>query len=170
MKGWGGLDLSGLNVLQDTASLVFTKQYGFRFSSIPHRLMAEKVTIADVDFALDAPGFLPLESRQRVQATHTGIVHAALMTWEVYGDKASEIVMSTDPEATRDNFARDMQWGQGLQLLEDADAASADGQPVPFKVTAGEWLDLVVRFSADSVVVQVMLQRAGASDGATGGA
>ena len=26
VKGWGGLDLSGLNVLQDTASLVFTKQ------------------------------------------------------------------------------------------------------------------------------------------------
>ena len=37
VKGWGGLDLSGLNVLQDTVSLVFTKQYGFRFSSVPHR-------------------------------------------------------------------------------------------------------------------------------------
>ena len=63
-----------------------------------------------------------------------------------------------------------MQWGQGLQLLEDAEATSTDGSPVPFRVTAGEWLDLVVRFSADSVVVQVMLQRAGANDGATGGA
>ena len=170
MKGWGGLDHSGLNVLQDTASLVFTKQYGFRFSSIPHRLMAEKVTIADVDFAQDAPGFLPLESRQRVQATHTGIVHAALMTWEVYGDADSSIVMSTDPEATRDNFARDMQWGQGLQLLEDAAAVSVDGSPCPFRVTAGEWLDLVVKFSADSVVVQVMLERAGAAGGGASGA
>jgi protein arginine N-methyltransferase 7 len=43
VKGWGGLDLSGLNVLQDTASLVFTKQYGFRFSSVPHRLMTDKI-------------------------------------------------------------------------------------------------------------------------------
>ena len=40
-----------------------------------------------------------------------------------------------------------MQWGQGLQLLEDADATSADGSPCPFRVTEGEWLDLVIRYA-----------------------
>ena len=30
---------------------------------------------------------------------------------------------------------------------------------VPFRVEAGEGLDLVVRFSQDSVVVQVLLER-----------
>lgn len=158
MKGWGGLDLSGLNVLQDTASLVFTKQYGFRFSSIPHRLMTSKITIADVDFSADAPGFLATETRHRVKALATGIVHAALMSWEVQGDAAKSITMSTDPDDTRDNFARDMQWGQGLQLLEDVAAYNETG-PVPFRVQEGEMLDLVVRFSQDSVVVQVMLER-----------
>jgi len=53
-----------------------------------------------VDFSADQPGFLPQEGRQRVQATSTGVVHAALMTWEVYGDKDADIVMSTDPEVT----------------------------------------------------------------------
>jgi protein arginine N-methyltransferase 7 len=109
VRGWGDLDLSGLNVLQDTASLVFTKQYGFRFSSVPHRVMAGRVTVAAVDFAEDCVGFLPKERRHRVQATKTGTIHAAMMSWEVYGDAGQTIVMSTDPEDTRDNFARDMQ-------------------------------------------------------------
>jgi hypothetical protein len=30
--------------------------------------------------------FLPKERRHRVQATKTGTIHAAMMSWEVYGD------------------------------------------------------------------------------------
>ena len=121
--------------------------------------MSKKVSIADVDFSTDAPGFLAEEARHRIKAEKTGTIHAALMSWEVTGDDAKTITMSTDPERTRDNFARDMQWGQGLQLLEDAAAAGSAGAPVPFQVVEGEELDLVVRFSEDSVVVQVMLER-----------
>jgi len=165
VKGWGGLDLSGLNLLQDTASLVFTKQYGFRFGTMPHRIMAEKVTVADVDFAKHSPGFLPHEARHTVTARYSGIVHAALLTWEVYGDTEhpENLVMSTDPVDTVDNFARDMQWGQGLQLLEDHDVADPHAPPVPFRVEEGEELELVVRFSEDSVVVQCELRRKGAA-------
>ena len=34
-----------------------------------------------------------------------------MLYWEAYADREKTIVMSTDPEATRDNFPRDMQWG-----------------------------------------------------------
>jgi protein arginine N-methyltransferase 7 len=66
VKGWGGYDLEGFNSLQDTVSLVFTKQFGFRFSSIKHRVLAPRVVVADVDFYKDSPGYLPQE---RVSAT-----------------------------------------------------------------------------------------------------
>ena len=126
--------------------MVFVCRYGFRFSSLPHRLMTDKITIvstaqqtfwplhllalslsiadahrachqADVDFSADQPGFLPQEGRQRVQATSTGVVHAALMTWEVYGDKDADIVMSTDPEVTAQPQAWPIRFGVSRQLL-----------------------------------------------------
>jgi len=83
--------------------------------------------------------------------------HAALAFWEVYSDRARTRVMSTDPEATKDNFARDMQWGQALQLVEDTGDKTA--APGPVTVVAGEQLDLVVRISADSAVMQFMVHR-----------
>ena len=67
--------------------------------------------------------------------------------------------MSTHPDDTLHNFPRDMQWGQGLQLIEDLDGASATAAPKPFVVTEGEWLVLVTRFSADGVTVQFQLER-----------
>ena len=65
--------------------------------------------------------------------------------------------MSTDPEDTRDNFARDMQWGQALQLVEDLGCEG--DEPKPFVVQKGERIDLIVRFSADSAVMQFTLSR-----------
>ena len=65
--------------------------------------------------------------------------------------------MATHPDATRDNFPRDMQWGQGLQLIEDL-AAKGDG-PVPFVVAEGEELELTTRFSVDGVTMQFQLER-----------
>jgi protein arginine N-methyltransferase 7 len=65
--------------------------------------------------------------------------------------------MSTEPEATRDNFARDMQWGQALQLVEDTSAGN--GIPQPVWLEAGEEVDLVVRFSEDSAVVQFAIEK-----------
>ena len=58
-----------------------------------------------------------------------------------------------------------VQWGQGLQLIEDNEKADgAGGGPVPFRVEAGEVLDLVVRFSADSVCLQFNLERVKAEE------
>ena len=38
VKSWNGIDLDDFNTLQDTTSLVFTKQYGFRFSSCDYKV------------------------------------------------------------------------------------------------------------------------------------
>ena len=86
---------------------------------------------------------------------------------------ADTLMMSTDPRATRDNFARDMQWGQGIQLLEDLDAEALDAvrnpggistrPPTPLVVKAGEQLRAAVRLSSDSVVLQFGVRRAGAA-------
>ena len=67
--------------------------------------------------------------------------------------------MSTHPSDTLGNFPRDMQWGQGLQLIEDMEGASEGAAPKPFVVSEGEWLVLVTRFSSDGVTVQFQLER-----------
>ena len=77
----------------------------------------------------------------------------------MYADDNDDLVMATHPDATRDNFPRDMQWGQGLQLIEDLEGASEDAAPKPFVVREGEELVLVTRFSADGVTVQFQLER-----------
>jgi protein arginine N-methyltransferase 7 len=142
--------------------MVFTKQYGFRFSSCKYCELTAKQRVLDVDFALDTVGVWRGELRQRVQATHSGTVHAVLASWEVYDRPAEgerQLTMSTHPDATLDNFPRDMQWGQGLQLIEDLSAASEGAAPIPFVVTEGEWLTLVTRFSSDGVTVNFQLER-----------
>jgi len=180
VKGWEGIDLGWFNTLQDTTSMVFTKQYGFRFSSCKYRELAAKTPVLELDFATDAVGVWKSERRQRLVATASGTVHAILASWEVYdgnvdgasggasggsaaGADGQPLVMSTHPSATLDNFPRDMQWGQGLQLIEDPEGASEGAAPKPFVVTAGEALVLVTRFSADGVTVQFQLEREGAS-------
>ena len=59
----------------------------------------------------------------------------------------------------KSSFPRDMQWGQGLQLIEDLSQAAAGMAPAPFVVTEGEWLILVTRYSADGVTLQFQLER-----------
>merc|ERR1711865_47148 len=78
VSSWGGIDLSLFNTLQDTVSIVFTKQYGFRFSSMPHTYMSERICVADIDFSSDSPGVLGEPQHFLVQAKDTGTVHAVL--------------------------------------------------------------------------------------------
>ena len=79
-------------------------------------------------------------------------------TWQVYADDSDALAMATHPDATRANFPRDMQWGQGLQLIEDMDGGGEG--PVPFVVRKGELLELTTRFSVDGVTMQFQLERA----------
>jgi protein arginine N-methyltransferase 7 len=155
---WKGVDLRWFNTLQDTTSMVFTKQYGFRFSSCNYRALAPKLPALRVNFARDHVGVWRGEMRQRFVATASGVVHAVLATWEVHADESAGLAMSTHPDDTLNNFPRDMQWGQGVQLIEDL--ASDGAAPVPFVVQAGEELTLVTRYSRDGVTLQFALERA----------
>jgi hypothetical protein len=67
VKGWEGIDLATFNALQDTTSMVFTKQYGFRFSSCEYRGLADKQGVLSVDFGADAVGIWRTERRVRFQ-------------------------------------------------------------------------------------------------------
>jgi protein arginine N-methyltransferase 7 len=166
VRSWGGIDLRPFNALQDTTSLVFTKQYGFRFSRCVHQRLSEPIAALTVDFAKDSiRTAFPRERRVRFTATHTGRAHVGLATWEVYDDDGKS-VMSTDPRATADNFARDMQWGQAMQLLEEAEPRNTKNptpahltQPLPVMVTEGEELELVVRFSNNGVQMNMAVER-----------
>eukprot|EP00962_Isochrysis_galbana_P023977 scaffold7312_cov116-Isochrysis_galbana.AAC.5 len=155
VKSWNGIDLDYFNSLQDTTSMVFTKQYGFRFSSAAYTELAPRTRILPIDFARDSVGVWGQESHTTITATRSGVVHAVMASWEVYG--GGSLVMATHPDATLHNFPRDMQWGQALQLIEDT---SADGEkPIPFTVAAGETLTIVTRHSIDGVSLQFELLR-----------
>ena len=110
------INLDGFDALQDTVNVVFTKQYGFRLSSVDYKTIVPRVCVAEVDFYEDNPGSLPLEKRIHVTCEKSGTIHCVMLFWEAYADRERTQVMSTDPEATRDNFPRDMQWGQALQV------------------------------------------------------
>eukprot|EP00747_Dinoflagellata_sp_TGD_P185745 gnl/TRDRNA2_/TRDRNA2_42442_c0_seq1.p1 gnl/TRDRNA2_/TRDRNA2_42442_c0~~gnl/TRDRNA2_/TRDRNA2_42442_c0_seq1.p1 ORF type:complete len:456 (+),score=95.19 gnl/TRDRNA2_/TRDRNA2_42442_c0_seq1:68-1435(+) len=149
-----GFDLSAIGSLQDTGNLFFTKQWGFRLNSMPDvKNMSARICILEVDFHATERGLIPPSKTFRLEALHDGVIHAVVASWEVWSDKQKTHRITTHPEDTKDEpwgFARDMQWGQGLQLVEDYDAAQKSDRndaPRPFTVKAGEPLLLTVRFS-----------------------
>eukprot|EP01012_Entosiphon_sulcatum_P020099 TRINITY_DN2506_c0_g1_i1.p1 TRINITY_DN2506_c0_g1~~TRINITY_DN2506_c0_g1_i1.p1 ORF type:complete len:394 (+),score=81.19 TRINITY_DN2506_c0_g1_i1:37-1182(+) len=161
VKEWQGLDLSNLNLLQDTASTVFTKQYGFRLCTVPHKKLSPRLAIVKLDFHKDRSEDLPQERHITFQALGTGVVHAVLFTWDALSaDKT--LVMTTEPGKT--SFQRDMQWGQAIQLVEDMSGYDGD-IPVPLHVTEGEVLTLIVKLSEDGCAVQCDVLRGPAPSG-----
>ena len=110
VKSWEGIDLGWFNTLQDTTSMVFTKQYGFRFSSCDYTSLSPRQQVLPVDFSTDRVGVWLGERKLRFQAMRSGTVHAVLASWEVAAsrDDASSggLVMATHPDATRDNFQK----------------------------------------------------------------
>jgi len=160
--GWNGFDLSAIDTLQDTATLLLTKTWGFRFNSIESRRMCDPVSLFEVDFHQDTANSIQQQMRIPITITKRGQIHAVLAFWEVWSDRDKKHVMTTDPEKTHGQpwgFARDMQWGQGLQLCEDPDETTKAGIPKPTDVQAGETIYLVVRFNSDRSLPQFHLSR-----------
>ena len=117
----------------------------------------------EVDFRSDDVGMWEGEHVSRFQASKTGTIHAILTSWEVYAGDDDSLCMATHPDVTLNNFPRDMQWGQGIQLIEDRGVEG--DKPTPFRVLENEWLELVTRFSGDGVTLNFELRRLGAIDG-----
>jgi type III protein arginine methyltransferase len=151
VSSWNGLNLSRVNSLKDTASCVFTKKYGFRMSSVPFKRLCEPIKILDIDFAKTKQGFTELEREFRVKALDDGVAHAILYFWSAFQTPTGDI-MSTAPWDTVDNFPRDMQWGQALQLI---DSGGDTSEPTPLTVKRDEEYRFVCCTSDDHVIVQL---------------
>lgn len=173
---WNGFDLSQVMAVKDTTSLVFTKQYGFRLSSVPFTFLSEPVPILDIDFATTTRKSIKQRFPVRVNATETGTANAwlfyfvakdflkpttpatATTTESADGLVAAEederqmLFMSTNPKDTIDNFPRDMQWGQALQLI---DTDRGRQMPEALTMEAGKEYAFECHFSYDRVVVEM---------------
>lgn len=151
IDSWNGLDLSMVNSLKDTASCVFTKKYGFRMSTIPFKRLSEPIPVLTIDFATTKMGFAPVTKKFEITATESGTAHAMLLFWKST-DEGLE--MSTDPEDTKDNFPRDMQWGQALQLLDNNTDDYSAALPAPVVFTKGNKYSVKCNTSEDHVILQ----------------
>lgn len=173
-----GFDLSATNSLQDTASIYFTKDRGVRLDELPDlELMSERVCVAAVKFGTTRPQDIPRSSDFELCARRAGTIHAAVASWEVWSDSNDAEAASAGSRLStalhvEGGLHRDMQWGQGIQLMEDHEAAprrrTATGRqlrlPQAFEVEEGERLVLSVRWSEpDRRALQFRLRRAGAA-------
>ncbi|KAH8613036.1 putative Protein L isoaspartate(D aspartate) [Trypanosoma vivax] len=148
VSGWRDLNLSQMTALQDTCSLVFAKRYGIRMNSVAFRKLSEPIEILTVDFKNTFNRDIPRQSRLNTTATSSGTAHAMLFYWKV---NDSGLIMSTDPADTIDNFPRDMQWGQALQLLD----ASDKPLPTPVVFREGETYTFMCNLSHDRVTAHM---------------
>ncbi|CAG9568884.1 putative arginine N-methyltransferase, type III [Leishmania major strain Friedlin] len=149
VSSWNGIDLSHVMALQDTTSVVFTKQYGFRMSSVPFRRLADPIPLLTINFAETKRSTFKKVFPVEVPATASGTAHAWLFYW-ISTD--GEEVMSTAPEDTLHNFSRDMQWGQALQLI---DAGTNSHTPTALSMSAGEFYKFDCALSSDRVVMSL---------------
>jgi protein arginine N-methyltransferase 7 len=153
VKEWNGIDMRHVNSVKDTCSTVFTKKYGFRMSSVEFRKLSEPIPVVSVDFQTSKRKDFKKQQTFTVTPTADGTAHAMLLFWEAFD---GEQVMSTDPDKTRDNFPRDLQWGQALQLID----AGNEALPTPFFTSAGVPITVKCRSSDDGVLLQFTLATA----------
>ncbi|EPY37327.1 protein arginine N-methyltransferase 7 [Angomonas deanei] len=153
---WRDLNLSHVMALQDTSSVVFTKQYGFRMSSVPFKRLCEPIPLLEIDFCKNSSKDYRKKLPLHVTATESGTAHAWMYYWVASHPKTTaegdRFVMSTDPEDTLKNFPRDMQWGQALQLVD----SNADPKiPSPLAVEKGKSYDFNCSLSYDRVIMHI---------------
>ncbi|KNH09452.1 arginine N-methyltransferase type III [Perkinsela sp. CCAP 1560/4] len=163
VNSYQGMDLSMMNQLRDTASVVFTKQYGFRLNSVPFKALASPLKVFDLDFTKEKPGFLPLIQKRDLLITSDGTCDALVLFWSAYDYlDGKEICMSTSPSETSDNFCRDMQWGQAIQLVEFENSSTKlcneDSREENY-VNSGDRIEVMQRASQDSVLLQFGFRR-----------
>jgi len=148
-----------------------TEVRGFLLSSIPDLTpMSQQVCVLSLDFHTMQRSDVPLEQTFLVKALHDGQIDAAVAYWDIWSDPERCNRLTTNPSDTKGkpwSYARNMHWGQGLQMVEDHDIAErghADTLPMPLQVVQGEELQLTVRFSKPQRnTFQVMLRRTGSN-------
>lgn len=170
-----GLDLSAMNLLRDTTQVRSPNTWGLRLSELPDlRLFSRRIRLFELDFAQSDRHDIPASQELQLEALESGVVHAVVATWEVWGDSDRKVQLSThlpavgcsaSPKEDSKWSVRDQHFSQALQLIEDVDATEQGrfDEPVPFRVTAGEQLWLRVRHNAARTDLQFSLHRAPAT-------
>eukprot|EP01060_Flectonema_neradi_P005426 TRINITY_DN1361_c0_g1_i3.p1 TRINITY_DN1361_c0_g1~~TRINITY_DN1361_c0_g1_i3.p1 ORF type:complete len:377 (+),score=49.43 TRINITY_DN1361_c0_g1_i3:54-1184(+) len=153
---WNGLDLSEFNSLQDTSSLVFSKQYGFRLLDVGPLEISPQLEIFSVDFRTAQPGEIsPHPVIIKFKSLHTATVDAFIFHWTAWTDPLKVYNISTHWSATENNFQRDMAWGQAIQLVEEGDHDT----PREFNVQKGEKLIVEVHNIESFTGIYAVLKR-----------
>eukprot|EP00971_Amphidinium_carterae_P310002 6160331-Amphidinium_carterae.1 len=101
----GDFDLTAIGVLQDTANLFFTKQWGFRLSTIRDLVqMSDRICILDVDFHKTERHHLRQVKDFHLTARSSGVIHAVVASWEVSSEDGAgnRLMISTHHEDTKD--------------------------------------------------------------------
>jgi len=142
------IDLSALEVLIDTATMCSTSQdKAFRLASLPDLvLMSDRLCLFSLDFSKARSKDVPLQQAFSVRVLRDGQIDAAVASWEIWSqDKRRQLDTHVQTgEDTSWNYAHDLHWGQGLQLIEGVDSSDSSAGPVPFLVRAGEELTVTV--------------------------
>jgi len=116
---YDGLNLSCLNKLRDPCSLLLSKNYGIIVNQLDFKELC-RYTLYEVDLEKDdlAP-FNYNELTLTETCMDSGEAVGLIYWWELFLDKERTIKVSTHPLETIGNIPRDLNWGQGLQLIED---------------------------------------------------
>jgi len=143
------LKLSAFNRFRDSASVIKSKLLGATLRAMNFQELSEKMTVYEVDWQ---EGRHTIEDTKavRVESLKDGCVTAIMYWWEVEMDVEGECVMSTHPWAEDGSLMRDVQWGQGITLVEDPKNWSAP-QPKMLHVKEGE--KVVVQFDMFGFIV-----------------
>jgi len=143
-----GLDLSSFNRFRDCTSLVFSKNYGVLLNNLDFRELTEPMTLFEVDLTKDGLEVIPEhEITFTLDVMEDGEAVALMYWWEVFLDEERTIKISTHPNETKGNIPRDLNWGQGLQLIEGPDGWNA-AYPTPCNLSAGQ--QIYVRFTCEN--------------------
>eukprot|EP00929_Paragymnodinium_shiwhaense_P091235 TRINITY_DN51255_c0_g1_i1.p1 TRINITY_DN51255_c0_g1~~TRINITY_DN51255_c0_g1_i1.p1 ORF type:complete len:782 (-),score=120.09 TRINITY_DN51255_c0_g1_i1:170-2515(-) len=157
-RSYQGLNLSRFEALQDT---VYWKA-SVGAASLDVQPVTERLCVLEIDLYKDTKDSLPQNRTFRVQATRTGVVHAALLDWDVWADHSRADLLSTAPGSR--NFAGDVAWGWQFQLQEGGIGEdwkwSAGDLPTRLHVEAGDWIDIGVEFIAGGISSHVRSRRA----------
>jgi len=162
-RAWGGFDLSRFNALRDTDSLTFSNSMGLvRMSTTPHTRLTGAATVFEIDFGTARAADLRAERTRTfdLEIVADGTIHAAMTFWEAALDKEGSLVLSTDPQLTKDNIARDRAWGHGVQFLEDMSTAAPLEAPRHLQVRKGDVVQLTVTFTELRTSMQFRVAKA----------
>lgn len=135
---FAGLDLNSFNRFRDCVSLVFSKNYGVLMNNMNFEELIDPIIVYEVDFTRDGLEVINGEPKTyTVDVKKDGEAVALMYWWEVYLNEERTIKISTHPNETKSNIPRDLNWGQGLQLVEDP-AGWDNAHPSPCMLKAGQ--------------------------------